>query len=55
MAAIARDDCIIEDANAQYDSDQISGGAAESDNEDKNNQNTVKYSYIDNKVFQNEE
>lgn len=55
IAAIDREGCTIGNANAQYERGDISGGEVESDEEDKKVQKTVKYTYIDNKSFQNKE
>ena len=55
MAAIAREDNIIEDSNEAYEYGGISGEKAESDNEDTKIENKVSYTYIDNELFKNEE
>ena len=55
MAALAREDNLIESANNEYENGSVKAGPVESDNEDKKSTNTVAYSYIDNELFQNEE
>ena len=55
MAAIDRDDNIIELANADYERETVSDELVLSDEEDKKPTNQIHYSYIDNELFQNED
>ena len=55
MAAIDRDNNIIELANADYERETVSDEVILSDEEDKKPRNQIHYSYIDNELFQNEE
>ena len=55
MAAVDRETCIIERACAQQERGIVSDKVVLSDEEDQRPHNDVKYSYIDNKLFVNEE
>ena len=55
MAAIDRENNIIEMACADHERDTVSDDNILSDEEDKKIANTVAYSYVDNELFLNEE
>ena len=55
MAAVDRETCIIERACARQERGIVSDNVVMSDVEDQRPHNDVKYSYIDNKLFLNEE
>ena len=55
MAAIDRENNIIELACADHERDTVSDEIILSDEEDKKESNTVNYSYVDNELFLNEE
>ena len=54
MDGLDREDCIIESANAKYDTGRVSGDIVISDEENKHEINKVHYSYIDNELFDKE-
>ena len=55
MAAVDRETCIIERACAQQERGIVSDKVVLSDEEDQRPHIDVKYSYIDNELFVNEE
>ena len=53
MAALVREDLLIEKGNSEYENGNVNGAEVASDNEDKETRNTVAYSDVDNELFQN--